>query len=46
MVVVFNYRNKLFNGKPILRFVATPFVFVFVVLSSLAAIFAFFRHSD
>ena len=37
-----NYRNKLFNGKPILGFGATPFVFVLAVLRSSAAVFAFF----
>ena len=34
------HKNKLFNGKRILRFVAAPFVFIFVVLSSLIALFA------
>ena len=29
-----NYRNKLFNGKPILRFGAALFVFIFALLSS------------
>ena len=37
-----NYRNKLFNGKPILGFGAAPFVFVLAVLSSSAAVFALF----
>ena len=41
MVVFYNYRNKLFS-KPILRVGAAPFLFVFVVLSSLAAPFALF----
>ena len=34
---------KLFYGNPILRFVAAPFVFIVVVLSSLATLFALFR---
>ena len=29
-----NYRNKLFNGKPILRCGAAPFLFIFVILMS------------
>ena len=37
-----NYINKLFNGKPILRFDATPFAFLFAVLSPLPALFALF----
>ena len=37
-----NYRNELFNGRPILRFGTTRFVFIFVVLSSLAALFLLF----
>ena len=36
------YRNKLFNGKPILQFGAATFVLIFVSLSSLAALFALF----
>ena len=35
-------RNKLFNGKPTLRFGAGPFVFVFVVLDTLGAVFVLF----
>ena len=27
-----NYRNKQFSGKPILRFYAVPFLFVFAAL--------------
>ena len=37
-----NYRNKPFSGKPFLQFGAAPFVSIFVVLSSLAALFALF----
>ena len=37
-----NHRNKLFRGKLILGFGAAPFVFIFVVLHSLAALFALF----
>ena len=37
-----NYRNKLFSGKPILPFGVAPLVYIFVVLSSLAALFALF----
>ena len=40
MLVVFT--NKLFRGKPISRFGAALLVFMFVVLISLAALFAFF----
>ena len=35
-------KNKLINGKPILRFGAAPFAFILMVLSSLAALFALF----
>ena len=43
MVVAFyNYRNKLFNGKSILEFGASPFVFIFAVISTLSALFALF----
>ena len=38
----YNYQNKLFSGKPILCFGAAPFVFIFAVLSSLAALFTLF----
>ena len=38
----YNYRNILFNSKPILRFGATPLVFVVVVLITLATLFAMF----
>ena len=37
-----NYRNKLVDGNFILGFGATPFVSIFAVLSSLAALFALF----
>ena len=33
-----NYRNKLFSGKPFMRLGGATFVFIFVVLSSLAAL--------
>ena len=36
------HRNRLFDGKPILRLGVARFIFIFVVLSSLAAIFALF----
>ena len=36
------YRNNLSNGKPILRFGAAPYVFVFAVSSSLAALSVLF----
>ena len=43
MVVTFyNYRNKLFSGKLILRCGATPFQFIFLIFSSLAALFVLF----
>ena len=38
-----NYTNKLFSVKPIFWFVAATFLFVFVVLISLSALFAFFQ---
>ena len=37
-----NYTNKLFSGKSILRIVAAPLLFLFVIRSSLAALFALF----
>ena len=37
-----NFRRKLCTDKPMLRFGAAPFVVIFVVLSSLVALFAFF----
>ena len=37
-----NYRNNLFSSKPIFRFGVGHFVFIFVVLSSLTALFALF----
>ena len=37
-----NYKNKLCSGKPIFRFGAGLFVFIFMVLSSLPALFALF----
>ena len=46
MVVFTNYRNKLFSTKPIFRFGAGHFVFIFVVLSSFTAQFACFWHND
>ena len=33
-----NCRNKPFSGKPIQQYNAAPFVFIFVILSSLAAL--------
>ena len=42
MVVVFTITKINFSGKPIFRFDAAPFVFIFVVLSSLTALFALF----
>ena len=38
----FNYQNIRLNGKSILQFGAAPFVFIFLVLKSLAALFALF----
>ena len=32
-LLFYNFRNKLFNGKPILRRDAAPLIFMFVVLS-------------
>ena len=43
MVVVFtfyNYRNNIFGGRPISRLGEHSFVFMFVIFSSLAALFA------
>ena len=37
-----NYRNKRLPAKSILRFGAARFVFIFVLSSTLAALFAFF----
>ena len=37
-----NYRIKLFDSKPILRFGTALFAFILVVLSSLAALLALF----
>ena len=47
MLVVFicpthNYKNKPFNSKPILRFGAVSYLFIFMALGSLAALFALF----
>ena len=43
MVLVFTITKiKLFSRKRILRFGAVPFLFLFVVLSSLIALFALF----
>ena len=33
-----SYRSELFSGKPILRFGAALFLFIFVVLTFLAAL--------
>ena len=38
----YNYGNKLFTGKAILRFGAAPFIFILAVLSSLAVLLALF----
>ena len=38
--LLYNDRNKLFNGKPILRVCLV--LFIFVTLSSLAALFSLF----
>ena len=35
-------QSELFSSKPILQFDAAPLVFLFVVLSTLAALFALF----
>ena len=43
MVLVFTIiKIKLFSRKHILRFGAVPFLFLFVILSSLIALFALF----
>ena len=41
-LIVHLCEQKLFNGKPISGFGAAPFLFIFAVLSSLAALFALF----
>ena len=37
----YNYKNKSFSGKPILRCGGAPFLFIFVMLNLLAALFVF-----
>ena len=45
MLFFYDYRNKLFSFRYILQFGAAPCAFIFVVLSSLDALFAFFSST-